>query len=129
MWDAAVVELVPNASNPAHADEGACAADCDACCCARCFRSCSASAARWAIVRFVLFEDCAPLNPDRRSLNASPFPSVVPVLAAFCIVFAATLDPNADDCAGVTEREATVEDELAAASIEKTSFCGLRAAG
>ena len=101
---------VPSASRPAHAED-AWVTGGDCVFWVRSRFSFSASAARWAMVRFALFEDPEDSDPPRRLLNASP-PPRPPVLAAFCVcggrVFCAgrraALEPRA--AAGVAAREA-----------------------
>ena len=99
-------------------------------CVARACLSCSARAARCAIVRFAPLEDGPEdSEPESRPLNASPLPGLPvlePVLFAFWKGCEGVLPPREAGWDGAGVRALTDEDEPAAASIEKTSFCGLR---
>lgn len=114
----------PRASRPDHTCEvWSVGFPCCLSCCKRSSRCFSTSAALSAIVMFVPlpFDECS----ENRSLNASDAPLAVFLrgwvagfdVVDFCACWVATYD-------GVTDRE--LEEELAAASRENTSFCGLR---
>ena len=97
------------------------------CCFAPCNLSTRCFSARAALSAMVIFAPFDAMDePEKRSLNASP-----PPLVAFFSPGAGDLDgppPRAGRCVatydGVVDRE--LDCEPAAASIEKTSFCGRR---
>ena len=129
-FDDGAKELPPSASRPAQALEACALGADDLACVARACLSCSARAARCAMVRFTPFEDGPEdSEPESRPLNASPLPGLpvlAPVLFAFWKGCEGVLPPREAGWDGAGVRALTDEDEPAAASMEKTSFCGLR---